>query len=160
MQSEGDLKVRDRLRTKEDCVRAIKKFHMENFVDHIVDHTDAERYVILYRNELCMFWLATSYMKRSDSWEISSMDPPHNFTTTKLVQDRRKLSSKIICQDIMPLVSKDPSVKVTIIISHIITRYNYIPSYKKAWVARTKIVLLTTLIELVIKRLRKKWKDV
>lgn len=84
MQSHGELKVGDMFHTKEDYVWAIKKFHMENFVNYIIDCTGARMYVILCRNELYMFWLTTSYRKRSDLWETSSMDPPHSCTTNNL----------------------------------------------------------------------------
>lgn len=62
-------------RTKEYYVQAIKKFHMENYVDYIIDYTDAERYIILYRNELHMFWLTVTYRKKNGSLETSSTDP-------------------------------------------------------------------------------------
>lgn len=84
--------------------------------------------------------MAASYKKRRDSWEVASIDPPHSCTAANIAQDHRKLGSDLICQDILPMVNKDPSVKVSIIISHIVTRYNYTPSYKKAWIARTKAV--------------------
>lgn len=87
-----------------------------------------------------MFLMVASYRKRNDSRDISSTDPPHSCTTTNLVWYHCKLSSDIICQDIFPLISKDPLVKVSIIISHIVTRYNYTSSYKKEWITRTKIV--------------------
>jgi len=139
-QSKGELKVGDMFRTKEECVRAIKKFHMNNSADFIVKHIDSRRYVIEYRNILFKFRLAASHKKKSDSWEIASIDPPHNCIATNVEQDHCKLSAAFICQDILPLVNKDPSVKVSIIISHIRTTYNYTPSYKKAWIARTKAV--------------------
>lgn len=69
------LKVGDMFCTKEDYVQAIKNFHMENYADYIIDYTDAERDIILYRNELHMFWLAVNYRKRNGSLEISSIDP-------------------------------------------------------------------------------------
>lgn len=43
----GALKVEDKFRTKKDCMRAIKKFHMENSVDYTIDRTDVRWYVIL-----------------------------------------------------------------------------------------------------------------
>lgn len=57
IQLEGELKVGDKLVKKEVCVRAIKKFHMKKSTDFTLHHTDARRYVILFRNELCMFRL-------------------------------------------------------------------------------------------------------
>lgn len=140
MRSNNELKVGDKFMTKEDCVRAIKKYHMDNSADFSVERTDARRYVIRCRNVICKFRLAASYKKRSDSWEVASIDPPHSCTAANIAQDHRKLGSDLICQDILPMVNKDPSVKVSIIISHIVTRYNYTPSYKKAWITRTKAV--------------------
>lgn len=81
--------------------------------------------------------MAVSYRKRSDSWEISFIHPPHTCIATNISQDHCKLNFELICQDILPLISKDLSVNVGIIISHIVTRYNYTLSYKKAWIART-----------------------
>lgn len=45
----------DRFCTKEECVRAIKKFKIENSADYTVDRIDVRMYVILCRNELSMF---------------------------------------------------------------------------------------------------------
>ena len=55
-------------------------------------------------------------------------------------QDHRKLNYDVICQEILPLVSNDPSLKVKTIISHINTVYNYTPSYRKAWLVNTKAI--------------------
>lgn len=138
MWSKGELKVGDNFCTKEDCVRAI--IHMENSVDYTIDCTDARRYVIVCHNVLCMFRLVAYYRKISDSWEISSIHLPHSFTTINISHDHRKLNSKLICQYIFPLVSKDPSVNMSKIISHIVTQYDSNPSYKKVWIVRTKPV--------------------
>lgn len=140
MRSQGELKVGDKFMTKEDCVRVIKTYHMDNSADFTVERTDARRCVIRFCNVICKFWLVLSYKKRIDYWEITYIDPPHNFTPANIAQDHLKLSSYLICQDILPLVNKDPLVKVNIIISHIMIRYNYTPSYKKACIARTKVV--------------------
>lgn len=84
MRSEGKLKVGDHFRNKEDCVRAIKKLHMENSDDYTIDHINVRRYVILCHSVLCMFLLAASYRKRRDSWEISLIHPPHTCTATNI----------------------------------------------------------------------------
>ncbi|XP_058785376.1 uncharacterized protein LOC131660210 [Vicia villosa] len=55
-------------------------------------------------------------------------------------QDHTKLSYDLICQEILPLINCDPSLKVKTIISHIVTAYNYTPSYRKAWIAKTKTI--------------------
>ncbi|CAK8530304.1 unnamed protein product [Lathyrus sativus] len=139
-QIEGVLKVGNQYRTKEECMKAVRKFHMDNFVDFYINRNDSKRYVVVCRNTDCKFRLAASYRKRSDCWVIGSMDPPHSCTTNINRQDHGKLSSQLISQEILHLVGVDPSVKVSTIISHIVARFNYTPSYRKAWIGRIKVV--------------------
>lgn len=40
-----------------------------------------------------------SYKTRSDSWEITSIDPSHNCIATNIAQNNQKLSANLICQD-------------------------------------------------------------
>lgn len=137
----GALKMGDKFRTKEDHVRAIKNFLMEISTDYIVYHTNLGRYIIMCRQKpMCMFRMTISYRKKSDSCEISSIDPSHTCIATITLQDHRKLSSQIIYQEILPLISKDPSLNMSARISRIISRFNYTPYYKKTWIARTKVV--------------------
>jgi len=82
VQIQGPLKEEDTFHTKEDCVIAIKKYHMELSADYRVDRTNTTRYKIYCRNECCLFWLSASYWKRSDSWEIGSMGPVHTCMLT------------------------------------------------------------------------------
>lgn len=67
VQTQGSLKEGDIFRTKEDYVRAIKKYHMGLSADYRVDRTNVTRYKIFCRNELCLFRLLASYWKRNDS---------------------------------------------------------------------------------------------
>ncbi|CAK8571481.1 unnamed protein product [Lathyrus sativus] len=139
-QIESVLKVGNQYRTKEECIKAIRKFHMDNFVDFYINRNDSKRYVVVCRSAICKFRLAASYRKRSDCWEICSTDPPHSCTTNINRQDHGKLSSQLISQEILHLVGADPSVKVSTIISHVVARFNYTPSYRKAWIGRIKAV--------------------
>ena len=140
MQIQGSLKEGDKFCTKEECVRAIKKYHMELSANYRVDRTNATRYKIYCRNELCVFRLSASYQKRSDSWEIGLMGLVHTYLITNPMQDHRKVISQLICDEILSIISDNPSLKVSITILHIITQYNYTSSYMKAWIARTKAV--------------------
>ncbi|XP_058726374.1 uncharacterized protein LOC131597713 [Vicia villosa] len=137
-QTDAQLKEADKFRSKEEYIMAIKRFHMANNVDFKVDRTNVERYKIKCRNPDCGFRLAASYRKRSDSWVIGSISQDHTCVNTNVSQDHRKISYDIICQEILPLVDKDPSVKVKTIISYIVATYNYTTPYRKAWLAKTK----------------------
>ncbi|XP_058734116.1 uncharacterized protein LOC131605824 [Vicia villosa] len=45
-----------------------------------------------------------------------------------------------MCQHLMPLVDKDPSTKVSVCISEIVSEFKFTPSYKKTWIARNKAI--------------------
>ncbi|CAK8576341.1 unnamed protein product [Lathyrus sativus] len=55
-------------------------------------------------------------------------------------QDHRKLSSEMVSHSIRGLVNRDASLKVKVIIAHILEKYRYIISYRKAWIAKCKAV--------------------
>ena len=46
MQSDENLKEKDKFCNREECIRAIKKFHMLNSVDFNMDRVNPERYKI------------------------------------------------------------------------------------------------------------------
>ncbi|XP_058742070.1 uncharacterized protein LOC131614514 [Vicia villosa] len=65
---------------------------------------------------------------------------PHLHINSNRSQDHRKISYDLICQEILPLINNDPSLNMRTIISHITKVYNYMPSYRKAWLAKTKVI--------------------
>src|SRR4051812_45103979 len=132
IQSDDELKEGDKFPSKEACLRTIKKWHMAHNVDFEVDRSNLERYVITCKNPKCGFRLLASYRKRSNAWVIWSIMQQHTCVNPNTSQDHTKLSGDLICQEILPLISSDPSLKVKNIISHIVTAYNYTPSYRKA----------------------------
>ncbi|XP_058746584.1 uncharacterized protein LOC131619513 [Vicia villosa] len=133
MQSDATLKEKDSFRPKDECMRAIKKFHMLNSVDFKVDQTNVERYKIKCTNTKCLFKLTASYRLRSDSWVIGKISQPHTCINSSRSQDHRKLSYDLICQEILPLINNDPSLKVRTIISHITKVYNYTQAIEQVY---------------------------
>ncbi|XP_058779636.1 uncharacterized protein LOC131653497 [Vicia villosa] len=128
IQSDEVLRKGDKFPSKEACQRTIKKWHMANNVDFEVDRPNLERYIIICKNPECAFRLCASYRKRSDAWVIGSISQQHTCVNSNTSQDHTMLSCDLICQEILPLINCDPSVKVKTIISHIVTAYNYTPS--------------------------------
>lgn len=125
---------------KEDCVLAIKQYHINHTLDYIVTKSDTTRYVIKCVNNECSFKLRAAFWKRNDMWKISTVDGQHTCTSTALSQDHRKLDSTLISQSTKSLVSNDPSIKVKSIIAHIREKFNYTTSYRKAWIAKNKAI--------------------
>ena len=137
---EDDIAVGNQFKNKSDCVFAISRYHMKHVVDFRVTCSDTKRYKICCKRSGCNFRLVASYRKRSDLWEIGIMEPPHNCSTTIFNQDHRQLSSRLMSERLMPLVEKDPSIKVSVCINEIVSFFKYTPSYKKAWIARNKAI--------------------
>ena len=142
MRSDEDLKKGDQFRTKEECLLAIKNWHLKNCVDYDVIKSNPERYVIVCKNPECGYRLMASYKKKHNAWVIGSISQAHICVNTNMAQDHRKLSHDMICHSILPLVEADPSLKVKTIISHCVAVFKYTPSYRKAWLAKTKAIEL------------------
>ncbi|XP_058742263.1 uncharacterized protein LOC131614722 [Vicia villosa] len=92
--------------------------------------------------EACIMDIKRFHMANNVDFKVDRANVERSCVNTNVSQDHRKLSYDIICQEILPLVDKDPSLKVKTIISHIVATYNYTPSYRKAWLAKTKAIEL------------------
>ncbi|CAK8533902.1 unnamed protein product [Lathyrus sativus] len=57
-----------------------------------------------------------------------------------MAQDHRKLGSEMISHNIRELVNRDDSLKVKVIIAHILEKYRYIISCRKAQIAKCKAI--------------------
>lgn len=125
---------------KEDCLHAIKSFHIRQSLDYDVIHSDPTRYVIQCTLETCQFKLRASFRKKTGKWKIGTMMGPHNCTSTLMSQDHRKLNYKLISQSIKTLVHADASVTPKLIIAHIKEKFNYTTTYRKAWLAKNAAI--------------------
>ena len=55
-------------------------------------------------------------------------------------QDHSKLDTNMIAQHIAPLLQKDPSYKVKLLIAAMQSQFGYTISYQKAWATRQKAI--------------------
>jgi hypothetical protein len=117
--------------SKNDCVFAIRLYHIRQSLDYSVKQSDHERYVIKCKNENCGFKLRASLRKKNERWEIGKMKHPHSCVSTDLTQDHRKLSANVICESVKSLLHTDTSMRVKVIIAHIQEKFNYTISYRK-----------------------------
>ncbi|XP_024632960.2 uncharacterized protein [Medicago truncatula] len=124
---------------KNDCILAIKFYHMKKSTDYIVKKSDSERYVIKCKDTKCGFKLRASWRKKTDKWEIGNMND-HTCVSTEMTQDHHKLSYNVICESVKSLLHMDTSITVKVIIAHIREKFNYTVSYRKAWRARNKAI--------------------
>ncbi|XP_058726647.1 uncharacterized protein LOC131598012 [Vicia villosa] len=68
MRSDEELKEGDTFRSKEDCMLAIKNWHLANCVDFKADRSNPERFTILCRNPECGYMLKASFRKKVNAW--------------------------------------------------------------------------------------------
>ncbi|XP_020992734.1 uncharacterized protein LOC110278802 [Arachis duranensis] len=64
----------------------------------------------------------------------------HTCTIGMISQDHSKLDSDTVAEAIRPLVETNPSIKMKSIIAEVQSRFNYIISYRKAWLAKQKSI--------------------
>ena len=81
-----------------------------------------------------------SFKKKHNALVIGSISQAHTCVNTNMAQDHSKLSHDMVYHIILPLVDVDPSLKVKTIISHCVSVFKYRPSYRKAWLAKTKAI--------------------
>ncbi|XP_004506765.1 uncharacterized protein [Cicer arietinum] len=55
-------------------------------------------------------------------------------------QDHQHLSSAVICESILQMVTTDPTISVSVLIAHIRSRYTYTTTYRKTWIAKQKAI--------------------
>ncbi|XP_073223370.1 uncharacterized protein [Cicer arietinum] len=55
-------------------------------------------------------------------------------------QDHQQLSSAVICESILQMVTADPTISVSVLIAHIRSRYTYTTTYRKTWIAKQKAI--------------------
>ncbi|CAK8564629.1 unnamed protein product [Lathyrus sativus] len=125
---------------KEACVLALQHWHITHSVDYWLYQSDYERYVIKCKKQDCGFKCRASLRKRNLKWVIGKLSGSLPCSSTSMAQDHRKLSSEMASHSIRELVNSDASLKVKVIIAHILEKYGYIISYRKAWIAKCKAV--------------------
>ncbi|XP_050895330.1 uncharacterized protein LOC127101948 [Lathyrus oleraceus] len=109
-------------------------------LDYSVIKFDNVRYVIKCKNSVCKFKCRVSLRKGNSKWKIGKFGGSHTCTTTSMSQDHIKLNSEMISKSIMELVNRKACLKVKVIIAHVVEKYRYIISYKKAWIAKCKAI--------------------
>ncbi|XP_073223351.1 uncharacterized protein [Cicer arietinum] len=134
------LEVGMKFQNKDECVHAIKCYHLKQSLNFVVQKSDLERYVIICSHPNCLFRCRASKRKKNELWVIGKLNAPHTCTNSALSQDHTKLDSNMICASIMQVMRMDPSIKVKVIIAQIQALYNYTISYRKAWLGKNKAI--------------------
>ncbi|RYR66098.1 hypothetical protein Ahy_A03g012045 [Arachis hypogaea] len=87
----------------------------------------------------CDWLIRASLIRKKDCWEIKRYNGKHMCTMGTISQDHAKLDSNTTTDAIRPLDEAE-SIKVKSIITEVQSRFNYIVSYRKAWLEKQKSV--------------------
>ncbi|PPS05152.1 hypothetical protein GOBAR_AA15508 [Gossypium barbadense] len=133
-----ELFVGQRFENKEECVFSIKRYSMNISVDYKVTVSKPTLYIgeCWKSAEGCNRRIRAAFIQKSQMWEIRKFVGSHTCTSSRMIEDHRKLDSKTICTCIMPMVEDMPTIKVLVLIAEIQARFQYQVSYGKAWIAK------------------------
>ncbi|KAL5137277.1 hypothetical protein HKD37_10G027669 [Glycine soja] len=80
--------------------------------------------------------------KKTYSWKVTQWGGPHTCLNMTMTQDHEKLDSNLIVTCIVGMIREDPSIKVSLIQERINSEFAYKVSYKKAWLAKQKVIAI------------------
>ncbi|XP_073219654.1 uncharacterized protein [Cicer arietinum] len=55
-------------------------------------------------------------------------------------QDHQQLSSTVICESILQMITADPTISISVLIAHIRSQYTYTTTYRKTSIAKQKAI--------------------
>ncbi|XP_016191847.1 uncharacterized protein LOC107632694 [Arachis ipaensis] len=114
MVEDGEFVIGMEFNSREAVIKAVKDYTIHRGVDYRV-----------FESEPTTFYAKCVQYGQSCDW---------------LIKDHSKLDSDTIAEAIKPLVEADPSIKVRSVIADVQSLFNYTISYRKAWLAKQKVV--------------------
>ncbi|RYQ80381.1 hypothetical protein Ahy_Scaffold1g106832 isoform F [Arachis hypogaea] len=128
--------------SRESVISAIKSYTISRGVDYTVYESEPQTFYAKCKGygAGCDWLIQASLIRKKACWEIKRYNGKHTCTMGTISQDHAKLDSDTIADAIRPLVEADPSIKVKSVIAEVQGKFNYIVSYRKAWLAKQKDV--------------------
>ncbi|XP_073223437.1 uncharacterized protein [Cicer arietinum] len=126
--------------TKDVAMQCVKEYHMHNSTSFVVAHSDSTRWIVHCKNKNCMWRCRILNGKKSNIWKITKLEGPRTCSSTMVSQDHQQLSSAVICESILQIVTAKPTISVSVLIAHIRSRYTYTTTYRKTWIAKQKAI--------------------
>ncbi|XP_057755681.1 uncharacterized protein LOC130974854 [Arachis stenosperma] len=139
---DGEFSVEIEFGSRESVISAIKSYTISRGVDYTVYESEPQTFYAKCKGygAGCDWLIQASLIRKKTCWEIRRYNGKHTCTMGMISQDHTKLDSDTITDAIRPLVKADPSIKVKSVIGEVQFRFNYIVSYRKAWLAKQKVV--------------------
>ena len=123
---------------KASLLWAVKSYCLKKNVDCKAVESKPDKYYgkCTASDSGCKWRLRAILRARSQNWEITKYEGPHNCNAGVLTTDHRQLDSNFICSLILKVVKANPSVSISEIISLVDQSHQYVPSYRKAWIGK------------------------
>ncbi|XP_015957176.1 uncharacterized protein LOC107481411 [Arachis duranensis] len=128
--------------SREAVIKAMKEYNIRRSVDYRVYKSEPLTFYAkcTQYGSGCDWLIRVSMISRKRCWVIRRYNGSHTCTRSTISQDHSKLDSNTIAEAIKPLVEADPSLKVKSVIAEVQSKFNYTVSYRKAWLAKQKVV--------------------
>ncbi|RYQ88254.1 hypothetical protein Ahy_B09g095558 isoform E [Arachis hypogaea] len=138
----GEFSVGMEFGSRESVISAIKSYTISREVDYTMYESEPQTFYAKCKGygAGCDCLIRASLIRKKACWEIRRYNGKHTCTMGTISQDHAKLDSDTIADAIRPLVEADPSIKVKSVIAEVQGRFNYIVTYRKAWLAKQKAV--------------------
>ncbi|RYQ98494.1 hypothetical protein Ahy_B07g086223 [Arachis hypogaea] len=142
---DGEFTVEMEFSSREAVIKVMKDYTIRRGVDYRVHESEPTTFYAkcTQYGAGCDWLIRVSKMSRKYCWEIRRYNGSHTYTRDTISQDHSKLDSNTIAEAIKPLVEVDPSIKVKSVIVEVQSKFNYTISYRKAWLAKQKVVKST-----------------
>ncbi|XP_072077860.1 uncharacterized protein [Arachis hypogaea] len=140
--ADGEFTVGMKFSSREAVIKAMKDYTIRRGVNYRVYELEPMTFYAkcTQYGVGCDWLIRVSKMCKKYYWEIRRYNGSHTCTRATISHDHSKLGSNIIAEAIKPLVEVDPSIKVQSVIAEVQSKFNYTISYRKAWLAKQKVV--------------------
>ncbi|XP_021592001.1 uncharacterized protein LOC110599743 [Manihot esculenta] len=124
--------------SRDAVMEAAKEYHLRRHHHFCSDETKRKTYSIKckYKKHNCKWHLRASMKEGSEIWRIVSYDGPHTCSNPTVDKDHPQLDTKFVCQFIMPMIEKQPHIKIKTLQVEVRDKIGYEPSYSKTWKAK------------------------
>ncbi|XP_025612015.1 uncharacterized protein [Arachis hypogaea] len=139
---DGEFTVGMEFSSREAVIKAMKDYTIRRGVDYRVYESEPTTFYAkcTQYGAGCDWLIRVTKMQKKYCWEIRRNNGSHTCTRSSISQDHSKLDSKTVAEAIKPMVEVDPSIKVKSVIAEVQSKFNYTISYRKAWLAKQKVV--------------------
>ncbi|XP_015939634.1 uncharacterized protein LOC107465153 [Arachis duranensis] len=140
--TDGEFVIGMEFSSRETVIAAIKDYTIRRGVDYRVCESEPTTFYAkcVHYGTNCDWLIRASLIKRKFCWVIRRYNGSHTCSRTIISQDHAKINSDMIAEVIKPLVEVDPSLKVKSVIAEVQSKFNYMISYRKAWLAKQKAI--------------------